>query len=105
MVVVSIFYNIIIHYITNLTFLDLPFYEKNMKSANMLLLGGIIGLVISHLVLNKKKKYNGVSKGFVVGGLLLLITSVLSSWNKISDDLAFWLLLLSFSGLIWHFNK
>lgn len=104
---IAILYNIFIHYLANMMYKDLPYEEKFKKSNVFLLIAGILGIILSILVLKKNKKYKDsiISIGLGIGGSLLIIISIVSNWENISNAIKIWTSGLCLIGLIWVANK
>jgi len=87
---IAITFNLLVHNITSVTYKELQYAEKMHKSTIMLFIFGIIGYSISKLILEnqKNKLYNDtVNDGLKYGGIILMITAIVSNWGNISDDM------------------
>ncbi len=88
-IVIAICYNLFIHYIPNVIFSGMPFDDKYNKTLYFIFVAGLVGIVISKLLVKEGQEYKKsvVSMGLSVGGFLLLITALITNWENMGDGI------------------
>ena len=76
-------YNIFTHYLVTYLYRDLTFDEKYSKSNTLIIIIGILGIIISKMMLKKKII---IKKGIIKGSYLLIITGILSKWTIFNEE-------------------
>lgn len=106
-VCIALLYNLFIHHIASTIYKNLGYHEKNQSINTFLIASGISGIVISKLILKKDQKYSDsvVSKGLVLGGILLLLTVSLISWTDMSDETRLLISGAGFVSILYIANK
>jgi hypothetical protein len=99
---IAIFLNIFIHVFANYSYRDLQVEDKIKKTTSLLIIVGIISVAVS-FVLSSKKKI--ISNGFKYGGLLLILTAIVTSWGDIYNELKLIILGIIFIYLIIYSYK
>jgi len=101
---IAIVFNFFIHSLASVTFKDLQFNERNTKTITMIIFFGIMALVITQFIIDRHKQYNNsiVSKGFKLGGLLLIFTALFANWNSVQDELKLFLMGAALATIIWY---
>ena len=106
-ITIAISYNLFIHHLATILYKDLPFEERFDSSIMFIFIMGIVGLVISRIIIGTNKevemKDSVLSMGFGIGGLLLVLTAIIVSWEKMSDDLRLIISTGVFVGLVYVF--
>ena len=84
---IAIMYNLFVHNLASITYQDLQYEEKHNSTIIMLIIFGAIGIAISKII-NKHKKYNNkyAKNGLYYGGILLIITALLTNWSDIGGE-------------------
>lgn len=102
---IAISYNLFVHHLASMLYRETPYEEKYNKTITFVFISGIIGIILSKLLLKKGQTYHDsvVSMGLGIGGVLLIITSILANWTNMSDDIKLCISALMFGGLIWYF--
>lgn len=102
---IAISYNLFIHHLATILYKDLPFEERFDSSIMFIFIMGIVGLVIARIIINPDMRLSEsvLSMGFGIGGLLLVLTAIVVSWEKMSDDLRLIISTGIFVGLVWVF--
>jgi len=102
---IAISYNIFVHHLATTIYKDLPFDEKYNKSLVFIFIAGLIGIVVSKLILKKGSEYTKsvVSMGLGIGGAILIVTSIITNWNNLADEIRLFLSALVFGVLVYYF--
>lgn len=84
---IGIIYNIMVYKIVDILYKEHQYKEKCQKSATVLFIAAIIGIIIAQVVFNKKNKLNNraVRFGLIGGSLLIIFYSVIKNWNLLDD--------------------
>lgn len=103
---IAIMYNLFIHNLASMTYQDLQYEEKHNSTIIMLIIFGLTGIAISKII-NKNKKYNNkyAKNGLYYGGILLIITALLTNWSDIGGELKLMGVGFIFALLIWYSYK
>ena len=104
-IVIAIFYNLFIHYLTGSLYKNLPYADRHSNSIVFLAVAGISAIVISKIYIEKNDKNKIVSKGLTIGGILLLITSLFANWENITNEYKLYLTGITFLLIIWYSYK
>lgn len=99
---IAIVYNLLVHSIASFTFKDLQYEEKHKNTLLMLVIFGIIGIVISQLIIFKNNKNSVVGKGLFYGGIILILTALFSNWENMTEEIKLFLVGAIFIYLIWY---
>ena len=101
---IALMYNILVHSLAATSYKDLQFKEKHINSIIMLILFGGIGILISKIIneRNKDLQNSYVATGLYWGGILLLLTSIVASWNDLAEELKLIGIATIFGLLIWY---
>jgi hypothetical protein len=104
---IAIFYNLLIHHITSMMYIDLPYEEKLSKTVVFLFMAGICSIIVGLLIVkgNQKISNSVVSQGLVLGGAILIITSIFANWENIGQEMKICLSAVSFGALIYYSHK
>ena len=104
---IAIAYNLFVHNLASMTYEDLQYDEKQEGTLVLLVIFGIMGIAISKLFIEKKKKYKNsvVSKGLFYGGILLILTAIFSNWENMAEQIKFFIISIIFVYLIWYGYK
>lgn len=97
-------YNVLVHNIASLSYKDYQYKEKHTNSLIMLILFGGIGILISKIIneRNKDLKNSYVSTGLYWGGILLLLTAIIASWDDLAEEIKLIGIAGIFGLLIWY---
>lgn len=103
-ITIAICYNLVIHQLTTIIYKDLPYDEKYNKGLTFIFIAGILGIVVSRLIIknNANKRDQVISTGLALGGLLLILTSIFVNWNEMTEDIKLYLTAGTFCILIWY---
>lgn len=104
---IAIFYNLLIHHITSMMYVDLPYEEKLSKTVVFLFMAGISAIVVALLVVkgDQKMSESVVSQGLALGGAILIVTSIVANWDNVSQEVKVCLSTISFGALIYYSRK
>jgi hypothetical protein len=104
--IIAIMYNLLVHNLASITYQDLQYEEKHDSTIIMLVIFGILGVGIAKM-LDKHKKYaNKYAKnGLYYGGILLILTALLTNWTDIGGELRLIGVGVMFGLLIWYCYK
>lgn len=104
---IATMYNIFVHHMTSIMYKDLAYQERHNKTSILLLLSGIGAIVIAKMIMDETKKYNNsiVSYGLFLGGIILIITTILANWQDMTDKIKLISSGMVLLGLIWYAYK
>ena len=104
---IALLYNLLIHNLASLSYKDLQYDEKHQNTIIMLIMFGGIGILISKIINEKRIKYKNkyVSKGLYYGGVLLIVTALLTNWDAVEDEMKLLFVAGLFGCLIWFGQK
>lgn len=103
---IALIYNLFVHNLASITYEDLQYDEKHDNTIIMLIIFGIAGLIVSRCINNNKKYSNKyASSGLYYGGIVLLITALLSNWSDIGNEIRVVGFSLLLGLLIWYTYK
>ena len=99
---IGLLYNYLIYLGTETLYSNLDYIDKEHKKFITLIIFSILGISLSYIVNDKKKKYynNTVSKGFYLGGILMLLISITSHWYDMSKTIKTFIISIIFYLLI-----
>lgn len=102
---IAILYNIFIHQSIIILLKSYTYEEKMEYGLTIIFISGIIGIVLSRLLLKNNQTYSNsvVSMGMLTGGILLMLTAIIVNWNNISDDIKLFLTFTIFIGVLIYF--
>jgi len=102
---IAISYNIFVHHLATTIYKNLPYNEKYNKSLIFIFVAGLIGIVVSKLILSHNDEYKKsvVSMGLGIGGILLIITAILTNWNDLTDEIRLFISASLFCTLVYYF--
>lgn len=104
-ITIAILYNVFFNYLSSVIYSDLPFQERQDRTIVTLFLGGILGLIAASYIVKRNKtstnKSSITSTGLKIGGLLLVLTSLIGSWDSINNDFKVCLAGLGLSAMMW----
>jgi hypothetical protein len=94
---IGLFYNLFIHNLISFVYRNTEFEKKVQISSTIIIIIGIIGYIIGKYIIDN----DIVSKGLIIGGLFLIITTVIGNWEYISDEIKIIFLGIGFGYLIY----
>jgi len=103
---IAILYNLFVHNLASMTYKDLQYDEKHNSTIIMLIIFGAIGVFVSKAI-NKHKKYDNkyAKNGLYYGGILLILTALLTNWSDIGGEFRLFGVGIIFGLLIWYSYK
>jgi len=103
---IAIMYNLFVHNLASITYQDLQYEDKHNNTIIMLVIFGIMGIVISKIIGDKKKYDNKyVKNGLYYGGILLILAALITNWTEIGSELKLVGMALGLGLLIWYGYK
>jgi len=104
-IIIAISYNLFIHQISAILYKDLSFEDKFNNSLILLFISGILGIIIAKLILKKEQNYkeSPVSIGFCIGGIILILTTIIVNWENMNDEIKLCISCFTFGTIIWYF--
>ena len=104
-ITIAISYNLFVHHLATILYRNMNYKEKFDSTTTFIFIMGIIGIVISKLILKPEDIYSEsvISMCLGLGGILLILTSVIVNWNEMSDDMRLIISTCIFIGLVWSF--
>lgn len=101
-ITIAIFYNLFIHILSSTQYKDYQYEEKRKKSCILIIIAGIFAIIVSK-ILDYYQTGRLISKGLFWGGILLIITAIIASWNNkyISENIKLLIIGIIFAVLIW----
>lgn len=101
----AIMYNIFFNYLSSVVYSDLPFQERQDRTIVTLFFAGIAGILIAAYIVKKNSEnddHNSItSTGLKLGGLLLILTALIGSWDSINNDFKVCLAALGLTATMW----
>jgi len=83
---IAIMYNLFISKINHMLTEDLSLREKMQRELVIGVIAGIVALIVAFTVFGNKKMENKIAKyGLILGGVLLLLYSVIYNWDSIEN--------------------
>lgn len=83
---IAIMYNLFISKINHMLTEDLSLREKMQRELVIGVIAGIVALILAFCVFGNKKMENKIAKyGLILGGVLLLLYSVIYNWDSIEN--------------------
>lgn len=104
---IAVTYNIFIHQMISTGFQSYSYEHRMEYGMTVIFMAGIVGVVLAKVLLKKNEKLSDsiISMGFMIGGILLLLTAVMVNWDNISDDIRLFITGLLFCGVVYYFYK
>jgi len=104
---IAIFYNLFTHHFISMMYKNYPYDQKQRRTIITLFMIGMVGIVLSKTVFsdNDKLKNELLQKGAFYGGVLLVLTSLLSGWNDMGDQMKLGFIGIVFGILIYFSYK
>lgn len=101
---IGIIYSIFIQKLSEVIFTDLPYNDKCQKSASLIFFAGIIGLVLAQTIFTYNKTFQNkiVKHGLVIGGVILILYSIINYWNKMTDEIKLIIAGIALGSLLWY---
>ena len=100
---IMITFNLFMHFLASSLWQNIPYSEKINKSTIFLFVAAILAITIGLLFDNKK--YLPIKKGLYYGGIILMLTLILTYWNILSNEIKLLLFIILLSGFIWYYYK
>ena len=100
-VTIAVLYNLLAHNIASFMYRDMQFDDKNAQTISFLFMIGILGMVIS-LIIGIKSP---IGIGFMLGGTILVLTSVCANWTAIAEEMKLLVMALMLGGVVFYANK
>lgn len=100
--VIALLYNLFVHNLASVSYKDQQYNEKHTNTIMMLIIFGCLGLLVGKLIGDVNKF---ASNGLFYGGLLLLLTVLLTSWETISDEIRLGLLMGIIFCVVFYAHK
>jgi hypothetical protein len=102
---IAVFYNMFFHKLGNVLYNDLEFQQRKENTISVIFIAGIIGLSIGYLLCLDDFEYQSLSvgHGLQIGGVFLLVSSLLNNWTEMDDGLKLIMLGIMMSGSIYYF--
>jgi hypothetical protein len=84
---IAIIYNLLVSKVSAMITKDDVMKEKIQKNIIIDIVFGIVALVLAYYVFGKSRLKNGIVKyGLALGGIILLIYSMICNWDSIEDQ-------------------
>lgn len=84
---IALIYNWMVSKISDMITKDDDMKDKVQKNIIISLVAGIVALIIGFMVFGSKRFQNTIAKyGFILGGAILLIYSLICNWDSIEDQ-------------------
>lgn len=99
-------YNLFVHNLAQILYQDLQYDDKQNNTILLLMIFGVAGIIIAEMLKrNKKYKNKYVSTGLKYGGIALILTVLVASWNDMGNELKLLGFGILFGLLIWYCYK
>ena len=106
-VIVAVIYNIFAHYVVSCTTTNMPHKDKLQKATMALLFIGFVAIFISKKLEDSSRDLDKqvLSRGLWYGGLLLVLTPIVSTLEDTTLDIQLVALVIILGGIIWLSNS
>ncbi|AYV78405.1 MAG: hypothetical protein Edafosvirus12_4 [Edafosvirus sp.] len=100
---IAIIYDVLCYKIADVSFKDLPYKDKFQNTLTFLFVAGLIAIIIGQTLFKTNSNYKNpiLQKGFVLGGILLIIYTILMNWDKMTDENKLLIIVIIFGMLLW----
>ena len=100
----GIIYTLFIQKLSDVLFTSLPYNDKYQKSLILLFIGGIVGIILAQTVFtyNATYKNNIIKQGLIIGGIILILYSTLTHWDKMINETKLLIIGISLAMLFWY---
>ncbi len=104
---IAIFYNLFTHHFISMMYKNYPYDQKQRRTIITLFMIGMVGIVLAKTVFtdNDKLRNELLQKGAFYGGILLVLTSLMSGWNDMGDQMKLGFIGIVFGILIYFSYK
>jgi hypothetical protein len=105
---IGLLYNYLIYLGTETAYSHLEYYNKEDNKFITLIIFAVLAIILSYILNEKHRKLynNTVSKGFYLGGILMLLISITSHWYDMSKTIKTSIISIIFYFLIkYSYNK
>jgi hypothetical protein len=101
--IIALTYNLFVHNLSSLAYQDLQYEEKHNNTIIMLIIFGVIGIAVSKFINNKKKYDNKyVKNGLYYGGIILILTALLTNWTEFGGEVQLLAITLCLGLAVWY---
>jgi hypothetical protein len=102
----SIIYNSFFYQIINILYKNIPFEEKKNKSVILLVIGGIIGIVLTNLHFEQiDNDYKPIKLGIRYGSYFLLVSTFINYYELMNNETRLFFTISIFSSIIYYYKK
>ena len=98
---IAALYNMLIHSVASFLYKDMQFEDKHNNTVAFIFIAGIIGIIIAKLIVDRNKNNYLVSRGFYIGGIMLILTSVIVNWNHMAEEMKLLFMAAGLGFAIW----
>ena len=97
---IGVLYNVFVQKSSNMLFEDMDYDTRYQTTLVISFLMGIVGIALAFTVFNKGSR--AIKYGFIFGGILLLLHSMVTNWETMNDGTQLVIFGLVFAGLIFY---
>src|SRR5579871_3499905 len=98
----GVIYNLFIYKLSDVLFGETETKEKTQKTLSLLFFAGITALILAQIIFTKSEKYKNktIQHGLIIGGLILIIYSTFTNWDKMTNETKLIIMAIALVALI-----
>lgn len=100
----GVIYSLFVQKLCDVIFGDYRYNEKNQKYIMLLFISGVVGIILAKTIFTSNKKFQNkiIKDGLIIGGIILILYTVLSYWDKMTNETKLLIIGVVLGGLFWY---